>query len=159
MLCCHMWQYSTYVQCYLKLYFRNIMQWIYPKCFWNIFDYIVSSYIGLKIWLMHIDMTFNIFIYRLSTPSLLPNMKRCCVIMAFCWWCCFSYVVFQWFVWEKELIIALRFQPILNPTPVLFSHSPDIKSHMCIYKQSKHIMLFPVYWGRGRGEHCGPNAH
>lgn len=65
MLCCHIWQYSTYVQCYLKLYFRNIMQWIYPKCFWNIFDYIVSSYIGLKIWLMHIDMTFNIFIYRL----------------------------------------------------------------------------------------------
>lgn len=60
--------------------------------------------------------------------------------MAFCGRCCLLDVVFQWFVWEIELIIALRFQPVPNPYPVLFPHSVIQKPHM--YKEvSKHTVL------------------
>lgn len=44
------------------------------------------------------------------------------------------YVVFRWFVWETELIIALRFQPVPNPYPVLFSHS-GIRKAICVQRR------------------------
>lgn len=64
-------------------------------------------------------------------------------------------MVFQWLVWEKALIIALWFQGVLNspspPNSVLFSHSPDIESHICVNRQSKYIVLVR-HLLRGRGQ-------